>query len=181
MTLRVAFLHAARRDFEDAAVGTKNGGRASAPNFEPRWMLRWLSQQSNPCAFRENTRASVVYVCGVFPIRCSSSRRNRVSLGLRRNVNVPMETRTNLRVLKRSRTPPKRGDIFVMQLSDGSYLFGRAILTDAPQEHAPMPGANLLYIYNARARTPNPHYAVLRPGRLLIPPVWTNRLAWTKG
>ena len=92
-----------------------------------------------------------------------------------------METRTNLRVLKRSRTPPKRGDIFVMQLSDGSYLFGRAILTDAPQEHAPMPGANLLYIYNARARTPNPHYAVLRPGRLLIPPVWTNRLAWTNG
>ena len=44
-----------------------------------------------------------------------------------------------------------------------------------------MPGSNLIYIYDRQSQTPTPQLADLRPGRLLIPPVWTNRLAWTKG
>ena len=35
----------------------------------------------------------------------------------------------NLRVLKKSRHIPQAGDIFVMQLPDTHYLFGRVINT----------------------------------------------------
>jgi len=49
--------------------GTKNGAWALEPNFEPRWTLRYFSQQRNRCASRESTRTSVVCVCGVFSAR----------------------------------------------------------------------------------------------------------------
>lgn len=88
---------------------------------------------------------------------------------------------TNLKVLKRSNVPPKAGDIFVMQLPSDEYLFGRVILADAPRERAPMPCSHLLYIYDRRSAVPQAEISDLRPGRLLIPPVWTNRKAWTKG
>jgi hypothetical protein len=68
-----------------------------------------------------------------------------------------------------------------MQLPTDDYLFGRVILADAPQDRAPMPGANLIYIYDRRSSVPKPEVSDLRPGRLLIPPLWTNRLPWTKG
>jgi len=88
---------------------------------------------------------------------------------------------TNLKALKRSYARPKAGDIFVMQLPDDEYLFGRVIVADAPRGRGPMPGANLIYIYNQRSATAQPVASDLRPGKLLIPPLWTNRLAWTKG
>lgn len=44
-----------------------------------------------------------------------------------------------------------------------------------------MPGANLLYIYAWQSRTKHPKYEQLNRRNLLIPPVWTNRLGWTKG
>jgi hypothetical protein len=44
-----------------------------------------------------------------------------------------------------------------------------------------MPGANLIYIYAYQSESMMPDEARLRPGDLLIPPVWTNRLGWTKG
>ena len=68
-----------------------------------------------------------------------------------------------------------------MQLPNESYLFGRVIIADAPRSAAPMPGSNLLYIYDRQSQAQNPQPEDLRPGNLLIPPVWTNRLAWTKG
>src|SRR5687767_3067723 len=89
--------------------------------------------------------------------------------------------RTNLQVLKRSNRPPASGDVFVMQLPNGSHLFGRVILADAPQGRAPMPGANLIYIYDVQSPTPRPNYAGLLPNKLLIPPLWTNKLPWSKG
>jgi len=92
-----------------------------------------------------------------------------------------MIARTNLRTLKRSNAAPKSGDIFVMQLPTDDYLFGRVILADAPQGRAPMPGANLIYIYDRRSAAPKLEVSDLRPGRLLIPPLWTNRLPWSKG
>src|ERR1700742_191063 len=92
-----------------------------------------------------------------------------------------MAIQTNLRVLRESRKGPERGDIFVMQLPDESYLFGRVILAGVSQGSAPMPGANLIYIYAHRAPTPTIDERNLLPGRLLIPPVWTNDLGWTKG
>jgi hypothetical protein len=92
-----------------------------------------------------------------------------------------MVVRTNLQVLKRTNAVPKPGDIFVMQLPTGEHLFGRVILADVPQAQAPMPGANLIYIYDRRSATRKPEVSDLRPGRLLIPPIWTNRLPWAHG
>lgn len=89
--------------------------------------------------------------------------------------------RTNLEVLKRSNRPPVGGDVFFMRLPNGLHLFGRVILADVAQGRAPMPGANLIYIYDVQSPTPQPDYAELLPNRLLIPPLWTNRLPWTKG
>ena len=92
-----------------------------------------------------------------------------------------MPALTNLQIIKRSRHMPARGDIFVMQLPTGMYLFGRVIIADAPREIGPMPGANLLYIYSWQSNTKLPKYGLLKPNNLLIPPVWTNRLGWTRG
>jgi len=68
-----------------------------------------------------------------------------------------------------------------MQVPSERYLFGRVILADALQGRAPMPGAHLLYIYDYQSSVMEPDDAELRPGKLLIPPVWTNSLAWKKG
>ena len=88
---------------------------------------------------------------------------------------------TNLRVLQKSRAVPQRGDLFVMQLPDSRYLFGRVIFADVPLERAPMPGVNLIYIYDQPSLTADLESADLRPGKLLIPPQWINRMPWTKG
>lgn len=87
----------------------------------------------------------------------------------------------NLRVLKRSRSKPDPGDIFVMQLPDDAYLFGRVILADLPHGKAPMPGAYLIYVYRERAVGKAPPVDRLTPDRLLLPPVFINRMPWTKG
>lgn len=91
------------------------------------------------------------------------------------------KVRTNLRVLKRSNKAPQRGDVFAMQLPSGEFLFGRVIVANAHRGHAPMPGANLIYVYDQRSGSLPPDLAQLLPGRLLVPPLWTNRLPWTKG
>jgi hypothetical protein len=88
---------------------------------------------------------------------------------------------TNLKILKRSNAALKPGDIFAMQLPSDEYLFGRVVVSNASQDRAPMPGANLIYIYKHRSTTLRPEASDLLAGKLLIPPVWTNRLPWTKG
>jgi len=92
-----------------------------------------------------------------------------------------MAVQTNLRIIRRSRKPPQRGDVFAMQIPDGRYLFGRVIGADLAAGQAPMPGAYLIYVYNvvrdAKVVDPND----LAPDRLLIPPIHTNRMGWTKG
>ena len=44
-----------------------------------------------------------------------------------------------------------------------------------------MPAAYLIHIYAWQSETKRPDYRHLTPDGLLIPPVWTNRLGWTKG
>jgi hypothetical protein len=44
-----------------------------------------------------------------------------------------------------------------------------------------MPGANLIYIYKDRSSDPRLDREKLWPSRLLLPPIWTNSLGWSRG
>jgi len=88
---------------------------------------------------------------------------------------------TNLRVLKSSNKKPLAGDIFVMQLPDETYLFGRVIGAGLEPPHAPMPLSYLVYVYAHRSKAEQPSRGALRCDRLLLPPVFINRMPWTKG
>lgn len=85
----------------------------------------------------------------------------------------------NLAVLKKSRRKLKAGDIFVMLPLDGLYLYGRVMSTDARAGWS-MPGANLIYVYRPRTRQKLPVPELLRE-HLLVPPMMTNNLPWSKG
>jgi hypothetical protein len=84
----------------------------------------------------------------------------------------------NLAVLKKTRRAPQRGDIFAMRPPDGQFLFGRVVSTEA--NPLGVGGAILVYIYRPRAPEKTDVPELLR-GQLLIPPVMTNRLPWSKG
>jgi Immunity protein 26 len=86
----------------------------------------------------------------------------------------------NLRPLQPSRKALRSGDIFTMLLPSERFLFGRVVLVDRPRELAPMPRSNLIYIYRREVDTSDPPLELARDD-LLIPPVWTNRLAWARG
>ena len=86
---------------------------------------------------------------------------------------------TNIKVLRRSNKKPQSGDIFAMQLPDDTYLFGRVV--GAELEPAPMPLSYLIYVYADRSQTKQPALNMLLPDRLLLPPVFINRMPWTKG
>jgi hypothetical protein len=88
---------------------------------------------------------------------------------------------TNLRFLRRSRKPLSAGDIFAMQLPNEFYLFGRVILVEPPYQKAPGPSCNLIYIYAAQSQVKAPDLNELTSDKLLIAPMWTNRLGWTRG
>lgn len=84
----------------------------------------------------------------------------------------------NLAVLKKTRRAPEVGDIFAMQPPDGQFLFGRVIDTNA--DPLGVGGAVLIYVYRVRAAAKTPVPALLR-GQLLVPPMMTNKLPWTRG
>lgn len=65
-----------------------------------------------------------------------------------------------------------------MKPPDDLFLFGRVVSTTA--EIGSIKDCVLLYIYRARAATKLAP-SELRPGELLVPPMMTNRLPWTKG
>jgi len=84
----------------------------------------------------------------------------------------------NIAVLKKSRRRLKEGDIFVMLPPDGLYLFGRVI--DMNARVFTDIGWNLVYFYKARSQEKT-NVPDLSRGKLLIPPLITNRLAWSLG
>jgi len=87
---------------------------------------------------------------------------------------------TNMQVLKPSRVKPRLGDLFILYI-EGRYLFGRVINTEAKAGWS-MPGAILIYIYRSESTTIEPpDRSKLKPANLLLPPMMTNRLAWSKG
>jgi hypothetical protein len=85
----------------------------------------------------------------------------------------------NLRRLTPSRRKLKPGDVFAMLPPDGLYLFGRVILVDA--NLGPIPGANLIYVYDCRTSDMTAPIDALVPERLLIAPHYDNRLGWSRG
>ena len=91
------------------------------------------------------------------------------------------EQTTNLRKLRVSRKKPEAGDVFVMQLPDGVFLPGLVVGAELERPLAPMTGSYLIYVYDLRLDSKAVDLSRLRPDRLLIPPAYTNRLAWTKG
>ena len=87
----------------------------------------------------------------------------------------------NLTVLQKSRKRVRVGDVFAMLPCDGQFVFGRVIGDDArPFPDHPEVNALLLYIFRFRAPKPTPPHR-LPASALLIPPVITNRRAWTEG
>jgi hypothetical protein len=55
------------------------------------------------------------------------------------------------------------------------------ILVDLPRERPVMPGTNLIYVYRHRASSKELDHAVVEPEDLLLPPLFINRLPWSKG
>lgn len=90
---------------------------------------------------------------------------------------------TNLRVLRPSRKRPQPGDVFAIQPLDDTYLFGRVISVEAKWTLAE--GADpavLVYIYRKRSTSKQEAGpAALRPDQLLVSPIMTNRLPWSRG
>lgn len=83
----------------------------------------------------------------------------------------------NLERLRPSRRKLKPGDVFVAQPRGHPYLIGRVIRTDAS-----LFGDDNLLLYFYDAWTANPSaLPMLDPRKLLIPPVVTNRLGWSRG
>ncbi|MDF2050601.1 immunity 26/phosphotriesterase HocA family protein [Arthrobacter sp. Cr_A7] len=87
----------------------------------------------------------------------------------------------NLRVLKPSRKRPASGDIFALQMPDEKYLFGRVVAADLPSTLAPMPGSYLIYVYDHVSAAKSLAPGQLTRDCLLLPPVFINRMPWTKG
>lgn len=89
---------------------------------------------------------------------------------------------TNIQVIKASRKQPMSGDVFAIRLPDGSHVFGRVIDADIHDpKRAPMPGSYLIYVYQLRSASIEPEMSELTPDRLLLPPIFINKMPWTKG
>lgn len=72
------------------------------------------------------------------------------------------------------------GDVFLLQPSNESFIPGRVIAVDVVA--AGFPGAVLIYIFRTRAQVPVvPPLESLSPSQLLLPPILTNRLPWSRG
>lgn len=87
---------------------------------------------------------------------------------------------TNIRFIAKSRKVQRPGDVFVMLLPNERYLFGRVIATDA--QLFAMTKVVLVYIFKTQQVGKQlSDRDELQTDRLLIPPVFTNRLGWSRG
>ena len=93
---------------------------------------------------------------------------------------MPAEARTNLKKGERSRKTPQPGDVFAMEFPGNRWLFGRVIANDAISG---MGGPSILiYVYDIESTEKAlPDRRELRPDRLLVSPMMTNRLPWSRG
>lgn len=87
-------------------------------------------------------------------------------------------TYVNLTVIESSRRVPRPGDIFVVKPRGHAYYFGRVIKL-VPAMLLGYAGP-LVYIYRVSSRRMS-DIPMLRRDELMIPPLGTNRLPWSKG
>jgi hypothetical protein len=85
---------------------------------------------------------------------------------------------TNLQVLAPSRRAIRPGDVFVFKPASMPFFFGRVIRTDATV--GGFPNGILVYLY-AVSSTDKTRVPELRRDELLLPPLATNRLPWSRG
>ncbi|GGV67226.1 hypothetical protein GCM10010277_75750 [Streptomyces longisporoflavus] len=86
-----------------------------------------------------------------------------------------------LKKMKGQRRQHAPGDVFVLQLDDESYRFGRIIKMGETTREARFPGGILAYIYDVPSADQTPDLTQLTPDRLLMPPFFTMGWAWSKG
>lgn len=87
---------------------------------------------------------------------------------------------TNLEVFKPSRSKPRAGDVFALRLGE-RFRFGRIISTEAMAGWS-MPGSILIYIFRASSlELTMPDGELTRADNLLVAPLMTNRLPWSRG
>jgi hypothetical protein len=85
---------------------------------------------------------------------------------------------TNLKILKPSRRPVREGDVFAFAVDDERYFFGRVIRMNVSV--GGFPGGILIYLYRT-ASTSKEQVPRLQKEELLLPPLATNRLPWSRG
>jgi hypothetical protein len=94
-----------------------------------------------------------------------------------------VDIRTNMKTLRKQRARPKAGDVFVLQMPDSLYTFGRVIADDARwtlDRDAPL--VPLIYIFKMRSTEAlDPGAEELVPEDLLLAPIMTNWQPWTRG
>jgi len=85
----------------------------------------------------------------------------------------------NMKVLKPSRKPVQPGDIFVYQIQDDCYHYGRVIKVE--DTGGPIHGGFiLLYFYKATSPVKE-QIPMLHRDDLLLPPIISDRYLWLKG
>ena len=93
-----------------------------------------------------------------------------------------MGPQTNLRKLCSGRgNRPSTGDVFAFTPFEDEFLVGRVLIAHAPQGQAPMPGANLIFLYKRQFSIRPTNLDAFALADLLVPPIWTNDQAWTRG
>lgn len=83
-----------------------------------------------------------------------------------------------MKVLKKRRTKPVVGDVFVFQLQDERFYWGRVVSITA--YIAGFENCILIYIYS-NSTVSDEEVPELSVDKLLIPPIATNALPWTRG
>lgn len=83
---------------------------------------------------------------------------------------------TNMRVLQPSRKRRLPGDVFVYQMPDAMFRFGRLIATDVPVFGA----AHMVYFFRG-ASVDKVAPQEVHPADLLMPPLLMNQKPWTLG
>lgn len=84
----------------------------------------------------------------------------------------------NLQVLRPLRKKPTVGDVFALRPAGRDFYFGRVVMVGT--RVVSLPENLLIYLYDAHAAAKD-DVPDLRPDRLLVAPMVTNRLPFSKG